>query len=139
MGDRFRRMHPAHPHVPHPRTRVSTSRGDRFAERVACMFGSMGMFYVLVCWQLGWMLAATIGVPLLKSDPYPFVFCLFLSNLIQLWALPVLGVATNRADAKRAAKTDADHEALTHIATQVDEILTVLSQGGEQPFHPQRP
>jgi uncharacterized membrane protein len=90
------------------------------ADRIAGAFGTMGMFWGLVIWQLGWITLATAGAPLFKSDPYPFVFCLFLSNLIQLWALPILGTATNRADAKREVKAEIDHQALTYLAQQLD-------------------
>lgn len=111
--------HPAaHPDIPDPRRHESWS--VRLSDRVAGAFGTMTMFWVLVCWQLGWMTAATLGAPLLRADPYPFVFCLFLSNLIQLWALPILGTATNRADQKRAAKAEADHAAQVHIAHATD-------------------
>jgi hypothetical protein len=41
---------------------------------------------------------------------------------IQWWALPMLQRSQNEADAKREAKADADHAALTHIATVVDAI-----------------
>lgn len=111
-----------HPHVTHPNMLIPTSVGSRFADAVARVFGSMSMFYSLVVWQLGWMLLAGLGVWWFGHDGFPFPFLLFLSNLIQLWALPVLGVATNRADVKRQAKADADHEALTAIAHRIDDI-----------------
>lgn len=111
-----------HPRVPHPDALLVSSRSDRVADRISAAFGSMGMFWVLVGWQVGWIVLATVGAPLFRADPYPFAFLLFLSNLIQLWALPVLGTTANRADARRAAKADADHAALTHIAAVVDEI-----------------
>lgn len=94
---------------------------NRIADRISICFGSMAMFWGLVTWQLVWMLLAEVGLFLFKGDKYPFPFLLFLSNLIQLWALPVLGTAQNRADEKRNAKADADHTALTYLATLADE------------------
>lgn len=111
-----------HPLVRHPHEGLNNRVGDR----INAVFGSMITFWVLVVWQIGWMAAATLGVPLFKNDPYPFTFCLFLSNLLQLWALPVLGNTANRADQKRTLKADADHAALTHIARQVDTIAARL-------------
>jgi uncharacterized membrane protein len=107
-----------HPAVVHPHASLNEEIGDR----ISGVFGSMRTFWILVGWQIGWMVLATAGAPLLRRDPYPFTFCLFLSNLIQLWALPVLGNTQNRADLKRSLKADADHQALTYIATAVDEI-----------------
>lgn len=101
---------------------------NRTADRISVTFGSMTMFWVLVGWQLIWILLATASIWVFKSDPYPFPFLLFLSNLIQLWALPVLGTTQNRADEKRNAKAQADHEALTYIAHRVDALYGVLSE-----------
>ncbi|MCC3769757.1 DUF1003 domain-containing protein [Streptomyces sp. UNOC14_S4] len=111
---------PSHPQVRHPHA----SLNDRLGDRVSAAFGSMTAFWVLVGWQLGWMVLAEAGMGWFGSDRYPFAFLLFLSNLVQLWALPVLGNTANRADEKRRAKADADHEALTHIALQIDAIAT---------------
>src|SRR5580658_4920304 len=55
-------------------------------------FGSMWAFYVLVFWMFAWMFLASVGFSLFRFDQYPFTFLLFLSNLVQLWALPVLAV-----------------------------------------------
>jgi predicted MFS family arabinose efflux permease len=48
------------------------------------------------------------------------------SSWIQWWALPALQRSQVKADRKREAKADADHEALTHIAQTVDAILARL-------------
>ncbi len=106
----------SHPQVPHPHESLNNELGDK----ISSAFGSMRTFWILVAWMLGWMLLAGLGLPLIKKDPYPYVFLLFLSNLIQLWALPVLGNTQNRADQKRNLKADTDHQALTYIATRED-------------------
>ncbi|GAA3032045.1 putative membrane protein [Streptomyces olivoverticillatus] len=113
---------PVHPLVRHPHESLNNQLGDR----ISAVFGGMATFWVLVGWQLGWMLLAGAGVWWFGSDKYPYPFLLFLSNLIQLWALPVLGNTANRADKKHRAKADADHEALTHIALQVDAIAAQI-------------
>jgi uncharacterized membrane protein len=119
-----------HPRVRHPFENFS----DRVGDKVNGIFGSMKTFWILVFWQIGWMALAIGDVPLFKKDPYPFTFLLFLSNLIQLWALPVLGNTQNRADVKRDAKANTDHEALSYIACTVDHIKTIVEKefGGQQ-------
>lgn len=82
----------------------------------------MRMFWILVAWMAAWIVLATLGVWLFADDRYPFPFLLFCSNLIQLWALPLLGSTQNRADQKRESKADSDHEALTYLANRVDQI-----------------
>lgn len=111
----------------HPRVRHPFRDLDRvFASKVNQVFGSTATFWVLFVWQIAWMALALLGVPLFKRDPYPFAFLLFLSNLIQLWALPILGSTTNQADKKRDLAADAEHEALTYIATRLDAVAAKL-------------
>lgn len=116
-----------HPAVRHPHASLNDALGDR----INLVFGSMTTFWLLIAWQLGWMVLAELGIWLFKNDAYPFPFLLFLSNLIQLWALPVLGNTQNRADEKRNAKADSDHTALTHIAVTADAILARLAPAPE--------
>lgn len=116
----------SHSRVPHPDFHISHEASDRLADRVAGWFGSMHCFYLLLAWQFGWMALATAGVWWFAGDRFPFPFLLFTGNLVQLFALPLLGVATNRAQERQRAKADADHEALSHIATQLDLVAGLL-------------
>ena len=64
---------------------------------------------------------------ILSPDGYTTKILVLLVTLIaqtwiQWWALPALQRLQVKADAKRDAKADADHEAMTHIANQVDEL-----------------
>lgn len=115
-----------HSRVPHPAARINDSASDRLADRIAGWFGSMRCFFTLLAWQVGWMSLATLGFWWFAGDRYPFSFLLFTGNLVQLLALPLLGVATNRAQERQRAKADADHEALSHIATQLDLVAGLL-------------
>lgn len=82
--------------------------------------GRTSTFYILVVWQLGWIALATIGISIFKNDKYPFIFLLFLSNLIQLWYLPLLQIKQVN-DAKKhqehheahMAKLDAIHQSIS--------------------------
>ena len=49
---------------------------------------------------------------LIIKDPYPLAFLLFLSNLIQLWALPAIMVGQNVLAAHADLRAAADHETL---------------------------
>jgi hypothetical protein len=113
-----------HDHVVHPFRDFDAA----FASRINRWFGSMVTFWILCAWQLGWMLLATLGVVVFRGDGYPFVFLLFLSNLIQLWALPILGSTTNEADKKRDLMANSQHEAMTYLANQSDTQITALAE-----------
>lgn len=100
----------------------------RLAVFITKNFGSMGAFYVLVIWMFGWMFLASIGFSYFKKDPYPFTFLLFLSNLVQLFALPILAVGQqvlSRASDKQAQQTYKDAEAILQLQDQVHRLIEI--------------
>jgi len=67
-----------------------------------------------------------IIVPLLAipaPDYIKAIVIILSSNWIQLWALFALQHTQKKADEAREVKADVDHEALTHIANQLDKLL----------------
>ncbi len=67
-----------------------------------------------------------IIVPLLAipaPDYIKAIVIILSSNWIQLWALFALQHTQKKADKAREVKADVDHEALTHIANQLDKLL----------------
>jgi uncharacterized membrane protein len=121
-------------HTPHPRIARRKSQGVALtadehvgfngwlAAGITKGFGSMWAFYVLVLWMFAWMFLASIGFWIFRFDKYPFTFLLFLSNLVQLWALPVLAVGQqvlSRASDKQALQTYQDAEAVLQLTDQI--------------------
>ena len=130
-------------HIPHPwiaqRAKLGPALtkpdGLGFNGRLAVFatekFGSMAAFYVLVVWMFGWMLLASIGVAGFRNDPYPFNFLLFLSNLVQLFALPILAVGQqvlSRASNKQAELTFRDAEAILKLQDEVRHLIEVNNE-----------
>lgn len=112
----------AHPSVPHPRDLARPARlskvNDWLTRHLALSLGSVtGMW-------------AALTVPLVAFGVPPLLKVLGLvsSYWVQLWALFVLQRSANAADAKREAKADADHAALSHIAVTTDRVLAVLQR-----------
>src|SRR5258708_5047773 len=64
---------------------------DRLALWITDHIGTMGFFFVIFFWTiiwLGWNIFAPVE---LRFDPYPaFVFWLFISNMIQIFLMPLL-------------------------------------------------
>jgi uncharacterized membrane protein len=131
-------------HIPHPwieeRKKIDPHiRRDRLNDRLAVAitkrFGTMGMFYTLVAWMLVWMAFATAGAWYFKLDPYPFPFLLFLSNLIQLWALPILAVGQqvlSRAAERQASQTYKDAEAILRLQDEVHRLIKINNRLTEE-------
>lgn len=105
-----------HPRVKHPNELTEFKDISKFNDWVtnhlALALGSVvGMYCALL-------------IPLLALPIPAFqkIVIIISSNWIQLWGLFCLQRSANIADARRQAKADADHEALTHIALTVDRI-----------------
>jgi uncharacterized membrane protein len=140
-------------HFPHPwieqRKRnnpdaAHENLNERLAVKITSWFGTMAMFYALVAWMLVWMGLATLGVWYFRLDPYPFPFLLFLSNLIQLWALPILAVGQqvlSRAADRQARQTYNDAEAILRLQDEVHRLIRINNHLTEQihaAVHPQK-
>lgn len=123
-----------HPHVPHPRdfletSETTTSRFSALVARVASsVLGSMIVFWVT-------FIVPLVSIP--ASDSIKLLVSILFSSWFQAWALPVLQGAANRADLKRDAKADADHEALVSLHAKVDAIGAAVLQ--PPPITPDRP
>ena len=125
--------HTPHPHIARRKIQRAALTTDEhvgfngwLAVGISKGFGSMWAFYVLIFWMLGWMVLASIGFSIFKFDKYPFTFLLFLSNLVQLWALPVLAVGQqvlSRASDKQALQTYQDAEALLQLTDQIHKLI----------------
>ena len=108
----------------------------RIAAWITEKVGSMWAFYVGALFQFGWIALAEVGV--IKFDPYPFAFLLFLSSLAQLILMFVIMVGQDvlgRAGDKRSEQTFLDAEAvlrechrLQHHLTAQDGIIVKVCQ-----------
>jgi len=75
----------------------------KIAATITRAVGSMWAFYVAAVFQFGWMALALAGV--IRFDPYPFAFLLFISSLLQLIFMFVIMVGQDvlgRAGDQRA-------------------------------------
>jgi uncharacterized membrane protein len=127
-------------HVPHPRIEERSKErphlthhehlgfNGRVAVFITNKFGTMMTFYVLVAWMFGWMALATARIGIFRQDPYPFNFLLFLSNLVQLFALPILAVGQqvlSRASDKQAEQTFRDAEAILKLQDEIHKLIKI--------------
>jgi uncharacterized membrane protein len=127
--------HEQHPRIaersnekPHLTRHEHLGLNGRIAVFITNKFGTMTTFYVLVIWMFGWMLLATAKIGVFRQDPYPFNFLLFLSNLVQLFALPILAVGQqvlSRASDKQAEQTYRDAEAILKLQDEIHRLIKI--------------
>jgi uncharacterized membrane protein len=97
----------------------------RIAAFLTQKVGTMWAFYVATIGQFGWMALALLGI--IKFDPYPFAFLLFISSLLQLIFMFVIMVGQDvlgQAGDHRAEQTFLDAEAVLHECSRLQHHLT---------------
>lgn len=106
------------PEILHPRHFLPASKWDDWlADQLTLVFGST--------WTMAVFLVVPLLALLLPTETQQVVFFLA-SGWIQLWALPLLNYAQNKAEIVRSAKADADHQSLVALHTAIQEIHTKI-------------
>ena len=100
--------------------------------------GSMGFFGIIFFWTIGWLSWNTLAPSHWRFDPYPaFVLWLFISNMIQIFLMPLIMVGQNlqsrhseiRAEEDFAVNIKSENEIeiiLKHLENQNEMILQIL-------------
>jgi uncharacterized membrane protein len=131
--------------VPSIKDKIKPSFLDNVAVWITVHVGSMGFFLIIFAWTaiwLGWNMLAPKGV---RFDPFPgFVLWLFISNLIQLFLMPLIMIGQNvqsrhadlRAEADLRINTQAEFEietVLLHLEYQNKMIIQILQDIEKKP------
>ena len=96
---------------------------ERACRRIAAWTGAPVALMAAIVLQLAW-----IGFGLLtKWDPYPFVFLLTCSNVIQLVLIFVIAVAQRQSSLHDELRAEADHGAISRLLyhQQAQELLLI--------------
>lgn len=106
------------------RDKVKPSTLDKVAVWITNHVGSMGFFLIIFIWTVVWLSWNILAPKEARFDPYPaFVLWLFISNMIQLFLLPLIMIGQNVQSRHADLRAEAD----LHINTKAEfEIETVL-------------
>jgi uncharacterized membrane protein len=101
--------HLLNPNQVHEAFKARLGLNGKVAGVLTGIYGSMYFVYFLILLMAGWMLwqGAIAGKPF---DPFPFVFLLFIGNLIQLLGGPIIQVGQNLSAAHSELRAEADYE-----------------------------
>ncbi|HYM92914.1 MAG TPA: DUF1003 domain-containing protein, partial [Chitinophagaceae bacterium] len=103
------------------------SRLDRLALWITDNVGSMGFFIIIFVWTIIWLGWNTLAPPASRFDPFPaFVLWLFISNMIQIFLMPLIMIGQNLQSAHAEARAEADFEVNTKAETEIETILMHL-------------
>ena len=99
---------------------------ERFAIWITDKIGTIGFFLIIFSWTVIWLGWNMFAPNHLRFDPYPaFVLWLFISNMIQIFLMPLLMVGQN-LQAKRA-EIRAENDYNVNIKAE-KEIKTLLNE-----------
>ena len=76
--------------------RESLTQSQRFAAWITGKIGTMNFFYFIFLWTSSWLLWNTHAPKHLRFDPAPdFLMWLFISNMIQIFLMPLIMIGQN--------------------------------------------
>jgi uncharacterized membrane protein len=88
---------------------IPASPLDRLALWITLRVGSMGFFVIIFIWTVSWLSWNMLAPRAVRFDPYPgFVLWLFISNMIQLFLMPLILIGQNlqSQESDQRAKND---------------------------------
>ena len=88
---------------------IPASPLDRLALWITLRVGSMGFFVIIFVWTVVWLSWNMLAPRAVRFDPYPgFVLWLFISNMIQLFLMPLILIGQNlqAQESDQRAKND---------------------------------
>ncbi len=107
--------------------RENLSQLDKLAVWITDHVGTMGFFIIIFVWTFGWLGWNMFAPKELRFDPYPgFVLWLFLSNMIQIFLMPLIMIGQNLQGAYSEARAQADFEVNTRAELEIETILLHL-------------
>lgn len=107
--------------------RSQLSRLDRIAVWITERVGTMGFFLIIFLWTVFWLNWNIFAPVHLRFDPFPaFVLWLFLSNMIQIFLMPLLLIGQNLQGKHSELRAEADFEVNTKAEREIEAILQHL-------------
>ncbi len=110
----------------------SLSALEKFAVQVTDHVGTMGFFIIIFLWTLLWLGWNTIAPKDLRFDPYPaFVLWLFVSNVLQIFLMPLIMIGQNLQGRHAEKRAEADFEVNVRAEKEIEVILMHLEHQNE--------
>ena len=108
------------------------SQLDHLAVWVTEHIGTMGFFLIIFFWTIAWLGVNMFGPAELQFDPYPaFVLWLFISNMIQIFLMPLIMIGQNLQSKHSEARAEAEYEVNMKAEQEIETILIHLENQDE--------
>lgn len=105
----------------------SLSRLEKIAVFISEKVGTVGFFFLILAWTISWLSWNIFAPTGMKFDPYPaFVLWLFISNMIQIFLMPLIMVGQNLQGKYAEVRAEADFEVNVKAEREIETILQHL-------------
>ena len=112
--------------------RESFTRLERFAIWITDHIGTMGFFFIVLTWTALWLLWNVFAPSELRFDVVPaFALWLFISNILQLFFLPLIMIGQNLQGRHAELRAEADFEINLKAEREIETILSELKKQEE--------
>jgi len=109
--------------------RESFTRLERFAVWITDHVGTMGFFLLILIWTIGWMLWNLLAPAELRFDTVPaFALWLFISNMLQLFLMPLIMIGQNLQGRHAEMRAENDFEINLKAEREIEAILAKLEE-----------
>ena len=100
---------------------------DLLALWITTRVGTMGFFLVIFGWTVVWLGWNMLAPKALRFDPFPaFVLWLFISNMVQIFLMPLIMVGQNIQGAHAEARAENDLDVNVKAEREIEVILEHL-------------
>lgn len=112
--------------------REKLTRLEKIALWITVHVGSMGFFIIIFFWTFIWLSWNTLAPSGIRFDPYPaFVLWLFISNMIQIFLMPLIMIGQNLQSRHAELRAEADFDINTKAEIEIETILKHLENQNE--------
>lgn len=102
---------------------------DRVALYITERVGSMGFFGTIFLWTAFWISWNMLAPATLRFDPYPaYVLWLFISNMIQIFLMPMIMIGQNLQSRHAEARAEASYQIAVKAEGEIQKIQSQLTE-----------
>ncbi len=105
---------------------------NRLALWITTRVGTMGFFMIIFFWTISWLGWNTLAPHSLRFDPYPaFALWLFISNMIQIFLMPLIMIGQNLQSQHAEMRAEEDFEINKKAEMEIETVLMHLENQNE--------
>ena len=117
---------------PNETHKQSFTKMERLAIWITDNVGTMGFFMVILVWTIIWLGWNMLAPKSAQFDPFPaFVLWLFISNMIQIFLMPLIMIGQNLQGRHSEIRAESDFEVNVKAEREIETILTHLENQNE--------